>query len=255
MIFETIQLQLHSRVARIVLCRPPLNVINVPMMEEMDRAWTAIEESSASLVVLSGDGEKAFSAGVDIPDHAPDRVQEMLERFHHIIRRIYHSDCISIAATHGHTLGGAAELAMACDFVIAADDLQIACPEIDVGCYPPVAATLLPELVGMHRASQFVLLGAALSAQEARAMGLVNLVAPAGELHAAIDEWLDRLEKKSAAVLALAKKALREGAGGDFDRRLKRIENLYLQKLAGTADMTEGIEAFMEKRPPAWKHR
>ena len=255
MTFETIQLQLDSHVARIVLCRPPLNVINIPMMEEMDRAWTAIEESPASLVVLSGDGEKAFSAGVDIADHAPARVREMLERFHHVIRRIYDSDCISIAAIHGQTLGGAAELTMACDFVIAADNLHLACPEIDVGCYPPVAATLLPELVGKHRASQFVLLGAAASAEEARAMGLVNLVAPAGELDVAVDEWLDRLLQKSAAVLGIAKKALREGAGGDFDLRLKRIEDLYLQKLAGTADMAEGIEAFMEKRPPDWKHR
>ncbi len=255
MTFETIKLQLDSRTARIVLCRPPLNVINIPMMEEIDRAWTAIEESPANLVVLSGAGGKGFSAGVDIADHAPARVQEMLERFHHVIRRIYYSARISIAAIHGHTLGGAAELAMACDFVVAAADLHLACPEIDVGCYPPVAATVLPEIVGMHRASEFVLLGRAASAEEAKAMGLVNLVAPASELNTAVDEWLSLLLKKSAAVLGIAKAALREGGGADFDLRLKRIEDLYLQKLAETADMAEGIEAFLEKRPPEWKHR
>ena len=106
--FETIQFHVDSQVARVVLSRPPMNVINIPMMDEIDRAWTIIEEGPASLVVFSGDGKKAFSAGVDIADHSPDRVHKMRGHFHRVIHRIYDSDRISIAAICGETLGGAA---------------------------------------------------------------------------------------------------------------------------------------------------
>lgn len=253
--FKSIQLQIDSRIARLALLRPPLNVIDLSMMEEMDRAWTVIEESEANLVVLSGKSDNAFSAGVDIADHTVERVQGMLQCFHKVIRRIYSSDLISIAAIHGHTLGGGAELALASDFVIAADDLQFGFPEIEVGCYPPVAATLLPQIVGIHRASQFLLLGDIISAKKAKELGLVNLVVPRNEFETSVSEWLDLLLQKSAAVMAIAKKALHEENSFNFDRRLKLIEDLYLDKLTNTADMKEGIEAFMEKRIPDWTHR
>ncbi len=253
--YETIRFHPGPRTSTIVLDRPPLNVINITMMEELDQAWQEIEQRESPLVLLSGHGAKAFSAGVDIADHTPERVREMLGKFHRTIRRIYDSDRISVAVIHGHTLGGAAELAMACDFVVAADNLQLAHPEIDVGCYPPVAAALLPSMVGMHRASQLVLLGETVSAEQAMTMGLVNSVVSGEELDHAVDELADRILTKSAAVLSIAKKALREGAGNTFAARLKRIEALYLDQLAHTEDMKEGVEAFMAKRAPVWKNK
>ena len=137
----------------------------------------------------------------------------MLEKFHGTIRRIYDSPRISVAVIHGHTLGGAAELAMACDFVIAADNLELACPEIEVGCYPPVAAALLPSMVGMHRASQLVLLGDTISAEQAMTMGLVNSVVPRADLANAVDQLADRISKKSTAVLGVAKKPCAKARG------------------------------------------
>jgi cyclohexa-1,5-dienecarbonyl-CoA hydratase len=253
--YDTIRFLPGPGVSKIVLDRPPLNVLNLAMMAELDRAWNELDDLESPVVIISGHGEKSFSAGVDIADHTPDRVGEMLEKFHGTICRIYDSDRISIAAIHGHTLGGAAELAMACDFVIAADDLELAHPEIDVGCYPPVAAALLPSMVGMHRASQLVLLGDTISADQAMAMGLVNSVAPRQDLDGAADKLADRLLSKSAAVLSVAKKALRAGAGNTFADRLKRIERLYMDQLARTEDMKEGVDAFMEKRSAVWKNR
>ena len=255
MAYETIRFHPGPRMSTIVLDRPPLNVINIQMMGELNRAWVEVEELGAPLVVISGEGERAFSAGVDIADHKPERVVAMLEGFHATLRRIYKSDCISIAVIHGHTMGGASELAMACDFVIASDDLTLAHPEIDVGCYPPVAATLLPSKVGMHRASEIVLLGQSLSADEAMGLGLVNEVVPADQLDAAIDRWAERILSRSTAVLSVAKKALRAGEGDTFDARLTQVEHLYLHRLAHTEDMREGVDAFLEKRPPEWKHR
>ncbi len=253
--YETIRFHPGPRASTIVLDRPSLNVINIAMMAELDQVWQKIEQLESPLVVISGHGEKAFSAGVDIADHTPERVGEMFEKFHGTIRRIYDSPRISVAVIHGHTLGGAAELAMACDFVIAADNLELACPEIEVGCYPPVAAALLPSMVGMHRASQLVLLGDTISAEQAMTMGLVNSVVPRADLANAVDQLADRISKKSTAVLGVAKKALREGAGNTFADRLKRIEALYMDQLAGTEDMREGVDAFLEKRAPVWKNR
>ena len=251
--FDLIQVHLDSRVAEIVLCRPPLNVINIPMMLELNRAWDAIEASPVDLVVITSKGERGFSAGVDVADHSPEKAPEMLRCFHQVLRRIYHSDCISVASIWGYTLGGAAELAMICDFVVAADDLQFGYPEIDVGCYPPVAAMLLPRIVGMHRSKQFVLLGEMVSAAECSSMGLVDFVVPKRGLRSAVENLTARLLKKSAATLRIAKRALHEGSA-DFDSSLKKIEDLYLDQLVVSPDMKEGVDAFIEKRSPEWKN-
>jgi cyclohexa-1,5-dienecarbonyl-CoA hydratase len=160
-----------------------------------------------------------------------------------------------VAAIYGHTLGGGAELAMMCDFVIAADDTMIGQPEISLGCYPPVAAAYLPRAIGFHRASQLVLLGESIAAVEAERIGLVSMVVRRAELDAQVDDYVDRLLTKSASVVALTKRALREGLEHRFQQALDRTEQIYFRELANTEDMREGIQAFLEKRDPAWKNR
>ena len=253
--YSTIQFHPGPRVATIVLNRPPLNIINVEMLDELNGAWDEIDALESQVVVISGAGDRAFSGGVDVSDHVPERIAEMLAKFHRLIRRIFKSDRITIAAVHGHTLGGGAELAMVCDFVIASDDTQIGQPEISLACYPPVAAAYLPRAIGFHRASQLVLLGESISATEAERIGLVSKVVPAAELRVRVDDYIDRLLTKSSAAVALAKKALREGLDHRFERALDETEKIYLDELAKTEDMTEGIRAFLEKRPPSWKNR
>jgi cyclohexa-1,5-dienecarbonyl-CoA hydratase len=178
----------------------------------------------------------------------------VLDEFHRVILRIRKSDCISIAAIHGHTLGGGAELAMMCDFIISADDAQFGQPEIGLGCYPPVAVAYLPGAVGFHKASEMVLLGEPVSAADAERFGIINKVVPRAGLTAAVDTYIDKLLSKSAAVLALTKRALREGTGYHFEQALERSQELYLRELVKTDDMLEGMNAFLEKRPPAWKN-
>jgi len=253
--FETIQFHPGPRVASIILNRPPLNIINLKMMDELTAAWDEIDALGSQVVVFSGAGEKAFSAGVDVADHVPERIESMLSKFHGLIRRIFESDRITISAIHGHTLGGGAELAMVCDFVIAADDARIGQPEISLGCYPPVAAAYLPRAIGFHRASQLVLLGESISAAEAERFGLVSEIVGRNDLSVVVDDYIDRLLTKSAAVVALTKKALREGLENRFERALDLTEKIYRDELSKTEDMREGIQSFLEKRPPSWKNR
>ena len=255
MAFSTIEFHPGPRVASIVLNRPPLNIINLDMLEDLNAAWSEVEDLRAQVAVISAAGDRAFSAGVDVADHASGKIETTLDRFHHVILRIRKSDCISIAAIHGHTLGGGAELAMMCDLIIAADDAQIGQPEISIGCYPPVAAAYLPGAIGFHKASEMVLTGDPVSARDAEQMGLINKVAPRASLTATVDSYVDKLLTKSSAVLALTKRALREGAGRHFEKALERSQEIYLRELIKTADMQEGMDAFLEKRPPSWRNK
>jgi cyclohexa-1,5-dienecarbonyl-CoA hydratase len=252
--FSTIQFYPGPRIASIVLNRPALNIINLEMLDELNKAWGEAEDLKAQVVVISAVGEEAFSAGIDIGDHVPEKLEMMLEKLHRLVLRIRKSDSVSIAAIHGYTLGGGAELAMMCDLVIAAQDTKIGQPEISVGCYPPVAAAYLPRAIGIHKASELVLVGEPIRAEEAHRLGLINKIVPRANLSATVDGYVDKLLTKSSVVLALAKRALREGAGHEFEGALDRCEELYVRELARTRDMQEGIRAFLEKRPPAWEN-
>ena len=161
-------------VARIVLRHPPLNVIDIAMMEELAQSLAEIEaRPDVSVIVISGDG-KAFSAGVDVAAHTPDKVDEMLTKFHAVIRALVATTKVTIAAVHGHCLGGGAELAMVCDIVYTTESAQWGFPEIKLGCYPPVACTALAALVGQKRAAELILTGRTISGKEAAEIGLAN---------------------------------------------------------------------------------
>jgi len=238
--------------ARVILRHPPLNVIDIPMMEELSRSLAAIDaHQDVSVIILTGDG-KAFSAGVDVAAHTPDKVDEMLAKFHAIIRALLATKKVSIAAVHGLCLGGGAELAMMCDMVYTTDSAQWGFPEIKLGCYPPVACTALAALVGQKRAAELILTGREISGKEAAEIGLATRAVPDAELSAAVDETIEHLRHLSQAALALAKKASYAWDSMHFDKGLARAERIYFDDLMKTADAREGIRAFIEKRKPKW---
>ena len=238
----------NAPVARLVLRNSPLNVIDVPLMEELAQALGEIEaRSDVSIIVLSGEG-RAFSAGVDVAAHAPDKVEVMLLKFHAVIRALVGSRKVTIAAVHGHCLGGGAELAMVCDMVYTAASAQWGFPEIKLACYPPVACTALAALVGQKRAAELILTGRTISGTEAAEMGLANRAVPDDKLSAVVDECLAQLIRLSPAALAVTKKAVYAWDSMHFDKGLARAEKIYLEELMKTADAQEGIRAFVEKR-------
>jgi len=242
-------------VAHFILSNPPLNVIDIRMMDELRVALTEIESRpEISTIVLRGAGQ-CFSAGVDVAAHTPDHVAEMLGKFHSVIRALVSSRKIIVAVVHGHCLGGGAELAMVSDLVYSAKNALWGFPEIQLGCFPPVAATALASLISPKRAAELLLTGKTISGVEAGDIGLTTQSIDENELESIVGQSLDRLRALSPAALALIKKAVYAWDAMHFDKGLVRAERIYLEELMKTADAQEGIRAFLEKRQPQWKNR
>jgi cyclohexa-1,5-dienecarbonyl-CoA hydratase len=243
--------------ARVEIRRPPLNILDLDALAALDRAFAALAEAEPAprVVLLSAAGERAFSAGVAVEDHTRDKIGRMLDSFHGAVRRLRALPAVSVAVVRGLCLGGGMELAASCDLVVAAEGASFGQPEIDLACFPPLGAALYPRALGPRRAADLVLTGRRLSAAEAEAWGLVSRRVPDGELDAAADELAATLLAKSGAALAIARRALAAGENEPFDEALAAAEHLYAEDLCATEDMEEGVAAFLEKRPPRWRHR
>jgi cyclohexa-1,5-dienecarbonyl-CoA hydratase len=251
-----INVEKKERVSRITVDRPPLNVLDIPLLRELDATLAACaQESQTDVLVIRGAGQRAFSAGVDIRDHTRENVPEMLDVVHGVCRKLFTVPQVTIAAVQGVCLGGGCELATCCDFVLASEDSFFATPEIHVGCYPPVALARFSSIIGYHRAAEMILTGRRFSAREALDMGLINRVLVGDQFEAGLDSLLEELLGKSGAVLRLTLKGLRELSLQGFSDALRRSEELYRDELLRTHDVEEGIRAFIEKRKPRWLHR
>jgi len=255
--FEHIRFEVSGGVARLTLNKPPLNVLNIAMMREINAALEGLNDdlSVKVLVFEAVQGSKAFSAGVDVSEHTADKVEEMIEVFHRIFRLLDRLEIPTVAVVDGAALGGGCELVLFCDMVIASERASFGQPEIQVGVLPPIAVIALPDIIGPKKTMEMVLTGERIRAPEALQLGLVNKVVPPEELRAAADEFVGKLAKLSGAVLRLTKRAVRLGSVGSFADRLAAVEELYLGSLMATADANEGLTAFLEKRAPVWKDR
>lgn len=253
--FSRIFFDLQPPIARITLHHPPINVIDIPMMEDLAGALALAEsERDVSVLVITG-SERAFSAGVDVAAHTPDKVEEMLTKFHAIFRALVLSRKVLVAGVRGHCLGGGAELAMMCDVVLTADTATWGFPEISLGCYPPVAATALAAIVGQKRAAELILTGRKFSGHEALSMGLASAMVASAEVPEKLNFVLADFTALSAAALAATKQAMYVWDAMHFDKGLGRAEKIYLEELMQTEDAREGVQSFLEKRPPKWKNR
>jgi cyclohexa-1,5-dienecarbonyl-CoA hydratase len=251
--FSRIAIELQPSLARITLNNPSVNVIDIPMMEELAAALAEIESrSDIATLVLSGSG-KGFSGGVDVAAHTPDKVHEMLAKFHGVIHTLINTNKVSVACVHGNCVGGGAELAAVCDIVYTSESATWGFPEIKLGCYPPVAATVLSVIVGQKHASELILTGRSITGLDAADMGLANRAVRESELESVLQQTLDQLNQLSPMALSLAKKAMYVWDSIHFHKGLVRSESIYMDELMKTEDAQEGINAFLEKRQPIWK--
>jgi cyclohexa-1,5-dienecarbonyl-CoA hydratase len=253
--YEHIRLEHQGGMATIVFDKPPLNVLDIAMMREINSALSELEtDPGLKALVIRAEG-KAFSAGVDISDHTADKVEEMIRVFHEIFHHMFRIHAPIVSVVDGAALGGGCEVVLFADIVLASERSKFGQPEIQVGVFPPVAAIALPYLTGRQKALELVLTGAVIKADEAHRIGIVNQVFPVEGFDEAAEGYLAQLAGLSASVLQLTKRAMVESMGKPFTDAMRVVEELYLGELMATEDANEGLAAFMEKRKPEWKDR
>ncbi len=251
--FKFILTEFKEGVATLTLNRPPLNVLNIEMMEEINTYLEELKKEKAlKLLTLQAVG-KAFSAGVDVGEHLGDLVYKMIEVFHKMFHLMDDLKVPSIAVVNGSALGGGCELALYCDMVLATEKSKFGQPEIQVGVFPPIAALIFPRIIGRKKAMELILSGETISAQEALNLGLINKVVPEASFQEEVNGFIEKFKKLSGIVLRLAKEATLAGLNDDPGKGLKAIEKIYLEELMKSHDAVEGLKAFLEKRKPIWK--
>jgi len=255
--YQYINFTIDDRVARITFARPPVNIFNIAMMREVGAALgkCAPRRDLVAIVFAAAADCRAFSAGVAVEEHVEETIYQMLDSFHGIFRTLEQIGKPAIAVVEGPALGGGCELVAACDIVIASERARFGQPEIKLGVFPPVAALILPQIIGDKRARELILTGDLIDAAEAARLGLVNHVVPSSDVEQKTGEVLSKLRELSAAALEHTRKAIDLGRGRSLDAALQEVENVYLHELMKTEDANEGIKAFMEKRKPAWRNR
>ena len=253
--YKTILVEEKNMIGRITFNSPPLNILNIKMMKEINSAIRELQSKTLKLLILDAKG-KAFSAGVDVSDHTKEKVHEMITVFHEIITNLYKINAPTVALVHGAALGGGCEIATFCDMVIASEKAKFGQPEIKVGVFPPVAAAVFPKLMGSKKALELLITGEVIGAQEAKELGLVNTILPVDTFTEDAEQYLaEKVESNSAIVMQLTKRAFLAGSTKNYGEAIKKIEDIYLDELMKTYDAHEGLAAFLEKRPPAWKNK
>ncbi|HLF15289.1 MAG TPA: enoyl-CoA hydratase-related protein [Bacteroidota bacterium] len=235
--------------------RPPLNVLNIAMMKELNAALGEARKNPRARVVLIRAEGKAFSAGVDIADHTADRVGEMMREFHEIFKNLFAINVPTVAVVDGAALGGGCEVAIACDMIVASERSKFGQPEIRVGVFPPIAAAIMPGLIGRNRTLEFLMNGEAMTAAEAERIGLVNRVFPVDGFAGSVSGFVSRLTSQSRVILELTKRAVDARLRSGCMEAIEAAEKMYMGEMMKTQDAAEGLKAFLEKRPPVWAHR
>jgi cyclohexa-1,5-dienecarbonyl-CoA hydratase len=250
----TIEGTVVEGIGRVTIKNPPLNILTREVMAALRSELKKLaSEHSLRVLILCGEG-KHFSAGADVGEHLPPDFREMIPEFLDTVAAIDAFPLPVIAPVQGRCLGGGFELVIGADLVIAAETAQFGQPEIMLGVIPPAACALLPDLCSRGMAAEIVYTGDPISAQDAAGAGLVWKVVPDDRL---LDEALDaasRIARHSAAALRAAKRSMRATTAITHSAAMAAVGKIYIEELMATEDALEGLNSFLEKRQPTWKH-
>ena len=255
--YKTLLTEKKGAVQKITLNRPAeLNALNTELLSELDMAFAeAANDAGVKVIILTGAG-KAFAAGADITQMAGMNAAEgkAFGAFgSDVFRRIELLPKPVIAAVNGYALGGGCELAMACDIRIASEKAKVGQPETGLGITPGFSGTQrLSRLVGLGRAKELILTAEAIDAREAWRIGLFNTVVPADKLEEAAFEMAEKIAAKAPLAVSYAKEAINQGIETDLETGIAMEANLFGLCFA-TQDQKEGMNAFLERRPPVFK--
>jgi cyclohexa-1,5-dienecarbonyl-CoA hydratase len=251
--FENILLEKKDGVAKIIINRPPLNVLNITTVEEMNQALAALRtDDEVRVVVITATGNRAFSAGVDVKDHLGEKLPKMMEAFSNLFILLIEVDKPTIAVVNGVALGGGCEVVAGCDMAIASEKAEFGQPEIKLGVYPPPASVLLPRIMGRQKAFELILSGDSISAKEAERIGLINKAVPEEELEKAAYTFIKRFSANSGLALSQARRVLYRNFDLELHKAMETTKIDSIEAMAGE-NSVEGLTAFIEKRKPVWK--
>ncbi|WP_028585349.1 enoyl-CoA hydratase/isomerase family protein [Desulfogranum mediterraneum] len=247
----------HTRdgICTITINRPQsLNALNSRLLAQLTELVTELEKDRAVQVVLiTGAGDRAFVAGADIGEMAamsPGQALEFSRKGQRLIQLLERLDKTVIAVVNGYALGGGLELALACDFIYAAENARFALPELSLGVIPGFGGTQnLPRLIGPNRARELIFSARMIDARQAEAWGMVNLVLPQDKLLDHARETAQAIMANGPAALSLAKEAIRSGMNMTRDEAIPHESVLFAHLFAGS-EQAEGMAAFLEKRTP-----
>ncbi|HEY2446300.1 MAG TPA: enoyl-CoA hydratase [Rhizomicrobium sp.] len=256
--YENILLKIEGRVAIVTLNRPKaLNALNNALLDELVHALETIDADDALHVVVLAGSDRAFAAGADIREMAPKSYMDMYKAnfFARAADRIAATRKPIVAAVAGHALGGGCELAMLCDFIIAADNAKFGQPEINLGVMPGIGGTQrLTRFVGKSKAMEMCLTGRTMDAVEAERAGLVSRVVPLSDLLEEATKTAHKIAEKSLPIVMMTKETVNRAYETTLSEGI-RFERRVFHAMFATDDQKEGMAAFMEKRPPKFQER
>jgi cyclohexa-1,5-dienecarbonyl-CoA hydratase len=252
MSFKNILLEKKDGVAKLIINKPPLNILDIDTLEEMNQALAELRtDDEIKVVAITGAGDKAFSAGVAVGDHLGENLPKMVEVFHKLFISLVEVDKPTIAVVNGVALGGGCEIVAGCDMAIASEKAQLGQPEIKLGVYPPPASVLFPRILGRRKAFELILSGDSISAKEAERIGLINKAVPAEEFDKATEEFIKRFTANSGLALTQARRAVYRNFDLEFHEAME-VTGVDATLVMSGENSTEGLRAFLEKRKPVW---
>ncbi|HWW52073.1 MAG TPA: enoyl-CoA hydratase/isomerase family protein [Verrucomicrobiae bacterium] len=253
--FQFVKFRQEGEVGRLTLDRPEHNLLNERMLAELAVGVMTLGERSEVKLVILDSAAKAFCGGIELGEYTQRRVFQLLDAFHGTFSAMLDTSKPLLVVVNGPAFGGGAELAALGDLVLATPRARFSQPEIKLGVFPPLAAVVLPYILGPKLALELVLTGETLTAERAREVGLVNWLVPETELQNKIDEIVAKVTAQSGPVLTMAKKAILGSLGLSLREGVRNSMKVFLNELADLEDSREGLRALVEKRAPKWKNR
>ncbi len=253
--FSFVRYRREGEVVRLTLDRPEHNLLHEPMLLELAAAIEHAGNQRDVKVVVLDSACKVFSGGIDLGEYTQNRVFQVLSAFEAAFLSMMETSKPLIVVVNGPAVGGGCEVAALGDLVIATPRAKFAQPEVTIGVFPPLAATVLPHLIGPKQTLEMVLIGEPITAERALELGLVNRVVPEAQLAATVNALVAQITAQSGPVLSMAKRAVLGGMGLSLRDSLHRSIQIFLNELYGLEDSQEGLRAVLEKRKPQWKNR
>jgi cyclohexa-1,5-dienecarbonyl-CoA hydratase len=253
--FQFVKFRKDGEVAYLTLDRPEHNLLNERMLAEIAAGISSLGERSEIKLIVLDSAAKAFCGGIELGEYTQRRVFQLLDAFHSAFSAMLDTSKPVLVVVNGPAYGGGAELAALGDLVIATPKARFAQPEIKLGVFPPLAAVILPYIVGPKLALELVLTGETLTAERARDLGLVNWVVSQDQLADKVNDVIAKVTAQSGPVLTMAKKAILGSLGLPLREGVRGSMKVFLNELADLEDSQEGLRALVEKRAPIWKNR